>query len=143
MTQFDDRHFGQPQLARGSQTTVAGNDALAPIHQDGVGPAEFADACGDLGDLRWGMTAVANLNRGALDAFQVPLTALYSKDGKSNVWIVDETSQTVRLQPVRSDGLNDEYVRVIEGLKPGDRVVTAGANLLVAGQRIKLTDPAK
>ena len=57
MTQFDDRHFGQPQLARGSQTTVAGNDALAPIHQDGVGPAEFDNAGGEFRHLSIGMRA--------------------------------------------------------------------------------------
>lgn len=98
---------------------------------------------GELSDLRWGMTAIANLNRGAVEAFQVPLSALYSKDGKTNVWLVDEASQTVQLKAITADGLNDEFVRVIDGLKPGDRVVTAGANLLVPGQRVKLAGAAK
>ena len=57
MTQFDDWHFGQPQLSCSGQTTVAGNDSLAPIHQNGIGPAEFDNAGGEFRHLCIGMRA--------------------------------------------------------------------------------------
>lgn len=98
---------------------------------------------GELTDLHWGMTAVASLARESAMGLFVPLTALHSRDGQPHLWLIDPPSQTVRLQPIRTDGFVDERVRVVDGLKAGDRVVTAGANLLTDGQRIKLADAPK
>jgi membrane fusion protein, multidrug efflux system len=77
--------------------------------------------------------------------YMVPINALYSKDGKPNVWVVDAPSAganskegVVRLVPVATGGLTDDSVRITAGLKNGDKVVVAGANLLVAGQKVKL-----
>jgi hypothetical protein len=76
-------------------------------------------------------------------AYQVPLSALYSKDGKTNVWLVDVAGDNakigaVRLVSVKTAGFLDDSVRITEGLKKGDKVVVAGANLLVVGQKVKL-----
>ncbi len=57
VTEFDDWHLGEPGLAGSGQTAVAGNDAVAAIHQDRVGSAEFNDAGREFGDLRLGMRA--------------------------------------------------------------------------------------
>jgi membrane fusion protein, multidrug efflux system len=80
-----------------------------------------------------------------LPVYMVPINALYSKDGKPNVWVVDAPSAganskegVVRLVPVATGGLTDDSVRITAGLKNGDKVVVAGANLLVAGQKVKL-----
>jgi membrane fusion protein, multidrug efflux system len=74
--------------------------------------------------------------------FVVPLSALYSKDGNPKVWLVDSPAQakegTVRLVEVKTSGFTDNGARVVSGLKAGDKVVIAGANLLVAGQKVKL-----
>lgn len=79
----------------------------------------------------------------AAASYQVPLSALYSKDGKTNVWLVDAAASdpklgTVRLVSVKTAGFLDDSVRIAEGLKSGDKVVVAGANLLVVGQKVKL-----
>jgi membrane fusion protein, multidrug efflux system len=76
-------------------------------------------------------------------SYQVPLSALYSKDGKTNVWLFDAAASdpkigTVRLVSVKTAGFLDDSVRITEGIKSGDKVVVAGANLLVAGQKVKL-----
>jgi membrane fusion protein, multidrug efflux system len=77
--------------------------------------------------------------------FMVPINALYSKDGKPNVWLVDSSGASagnkegvVRLVPVATGGLTDDSVRITSGIKNGDKVVIAGANLLIAGQKVKL-----
>ena len=95
---------------------------------------------GDLAGVEWGMTAGANAVRTGAQGFVVPIDSLYSKDGQARVWLVDSSSQTVKSVPVKTDGLLDDAVRVVSGLKDGDRVVTAGANLLIDGQKIKLAD---
>ncbi len=75
--------------------------------------------------------------------FVLPLAALYAKDRQAQVWLVDPSTSTVRAVPVRTAGFLDESVRVVEGIKPGDVVVTAGANLLVPGQKVRPIEAAR
>ena len=93
--------------------------------------------------LPLGLTAVvrpapSGMAAGASANFNVPLSALYSKDGKPNVWVVDAASSTVRLVPIKTAGYTDDAVRVTSGIKAGDKVVTAGANMLIPGQKVKV-----
>jgi multidrug efflux pump subunit AcrA (membrane-fusion protein) len=46
----------------------------------------------------------------------------------------------VRLQPVKTGGLAGERVLIDTGLKPGDTVVVAGAQLLSAGERVRMIE---
>ncbi len=55
----------------------------------------------------------------------------------------DDDRPSVTPVKVRTDGLLDDTVRVVDGLAAGDRVVTAGANLLIPGQKIRLADDAR
>jgi RND family efflux transporter MFP subunit len=68
---------------------------------------------------------------------ELPLAALYSRDDKAHVWLV-EPAGTVRLVPVTTRGVAGERVLVDSGLNPGDVVVIAGANLIRAGQKVKV-----
>jgi len=74
----------------------------------------------------------------------VPLSALHSSTSDPKVWIVDETMLTVRAVSVQvaEDGLRDNGVmlRVSDagGVRLGQLVVTAGANLLREGQKVRL-----
>jgi len=81
------------------------------------------------------------------DDFLTPATALYSRDGKTYVWKVDERSATVKLVAVTVVGFSDQGVRLkasnpqdaLAGLSAGDRVVTAGVHFLREGQKIRWT----
>jgi len=86
--------------------------------------------------LALGMSAVVQAVREAQPAFEVPLSALYSLDGNPHVWRVGDGDR-VELVAVRTDGLLDDAVRIVDGLASGDRVVTAGTSLLVVGQRVR------
>ncbi|MEI7444478.1 MAG: efflux RND transporter periplasmic adaptor subunit [Burkholderiales bacterium] len=96
---------------------------------------------GDLDGVALGMTAVVQALRPAETAFVLPLSALQSTDGTPRVWRVDAQNVVTAVE-VRTGGLRDDGVRVLEGLKAGDRIVTAGANLLRAGQVIRVLDEA-
>ena len=71
---------------------------------------------------------------------RVPLTALYDVDGKSKVWVVDPKSSRVQLRPVTVAQAQRDSVLVSRGLRDGDLVVTAGTNLLHAGQKVRPVD---
>jgi multidrug efflux system membrane fusion protein len=68
---------------------------------------------------------------------ELPVAAIYSKGDTPKVWLVDGNG-TVRLQPVKAGGLSGTHVLIDSGLKPGDTVVIAGAQLLRAGERVRL-----
>ncbi|HEY0878512.1 MAG TPA: efflux RND transporter periplasmic adaptor subunit, partial [Zeimonas sp.] len=86
--------------------------------------------------LALGMSAVVRAVHESAPAFRLPLSALYSRDGTAHVWRVGEGDR-VELVEVRTDGLLDDAVRIVDGIEHGDRIVTAGANLLVVGQRVR------
>jgi RND family efflux transporter MFP subunit len=90
--------------------------------------------------LKLGMSATVRLDLGAAQVIVVPNTALYTRDNATRVWLVDRASETVRAVEIKLGESTNEGVTVASGLKTGDLVVTAGANLLQAGQKVRLID---
>lgn len=86
-----------------------------------------------------GMTA--NIEAAADSArrlVSVPLSALGKKDDQPIVWTVDRTAETVHARAVRIAGFTGDGVRIAEGLKPGDIVVSAGTQFMTEGLKVKL-----
>ena len=90
--------------------------------------------------LKLGMSATVRLDLAATQAIVVPNTALYTRDATPRVWVVDRASETVRAVDVKLGESTADGVAVTSGLKAGDIVVTAGANLLLPGQKVRLLD---
>lgn len=91
-------------------------------------------------EVELGMSARVVVTFAARDTrIELPVAALYSKGDTPGVWLVGNDG-TVRLQPVKTGGLAGARVLIDAGLKPGDTVVIAGAQLLRAGERVRLMD---
>ncbi len=91
-------------------------------------------------DVELGMSArVAAAVNGGPARIEVPVAALHSRDDKPQVFLV-ENGGTVRAQAVTTAGLAGERVVIASGLKPGDVVVAAGAQLLRPGQRVRVLE---
>lgn len=90
--------------------------------------------------LKLGMSANVRLDLGAAEAIVVPNTALYTRDNSTRVWLVDRATETVKAVEIKTGESTNDGVSVVSGLKPGDLVVTAGANLLQLGQKVRLLD---
>jgi multidrug efflux pump subunit AcrA (membrane-fusion protein) len=71
-------------------------------------------------------------------AIRLPLTAIYDKDGRPVVWIVDGKTSQVAQRPVKLGSAQNDSVLVTGGLEGGETVVTAGVHMLHAGQKVKL-----
>jgi RND family efflux transporter MFP subunit len=95
---------------------------------------------GDTADIALGMSATATARFIPMNRIQVPLTALHSREGQARVWIVDPATGKVRSQPIETGMILDDAVVVDKGLLGGETIVTAGANLLREGQRVKLAN---
>lgn len=69
---------------------------------------------------------------------EAPLSALAERDGKTVVWIVDPKSKTVSPREVIAAGFSGDGVRIVQGLEPGELVVTAGAQFMTPGKNVLL-----
>ncbi len=90
--------------------------------------------------LQLGMSATVQLELGAAQVIVVPNSALYTRDNTNHVWLVDRATESVRSVAVKLGESTQDGVTIASGLKPGDLVVTAGANLLMAGQKVRLLE---
>jgi RND family efflux transporter MFP subunit len=89
-------------------------------------------------ELRLGSTITASTTFDPVGSIEVPASALTSADGNPAVWVVDPATMAVALRPVTVDRFTPAAVVVLEGLAPGDVVVTAGVQALRPGQTVRL-----
>jgi multidrug efflux pump subunit AcrA (membrane-fusion protein) len=69
----------------------------------------------------------------------IPETAVFSPDGsKTCVWIIDEQSKTVGKREVKTGELLDTGITILDGIKPGEWIATAGAHYLKEGQPVSI-----
>lgn len=90
--------------------------------------------------LKIGMSATVRLEFGAGQAIVVPNSSLYTRDDSTRVWLVDRAGETVKSVVVKVGQSTNDGVTITAGLNPGDLVVTAGANLLLPGQKVRLLE---
>ena len=86
-----------------------------------------------------GMTAtVVAKADDAVPAFVLPLAALATQEGKSVVWLVDRSNQTVHPRAVTVAGVSLDGVRVSDGIAAGDLVVSAGTQFMRSDMKIRV-----
>ncbi len=91
-------------------------------------------------DVKLGMTALVQFSSTTPVAqVRLPLTALHHEKNATSVWIVDKG--VVRLVPVQVIGVSGNELILGSGVAPGQTVVTAGVNLLKAGQKVTILPP--
>lgn len=93
--------------------------------------------------LPLGMTATVRFPSAAPGATQllVPLAAIFQKGSQPAVWTVGADG-TVKLQAVTVAAFTDRGAVVTGGLAGGEQIVAAGANLLTAGEKVRIATPA-
>lgn len=89
--------------------------------------------------MRLGANVVGSVTLDQGQTVTVPGSALFQKDGKPAVWIVEKDS-TVQLKPITVQRYQGDAVVVGDGLAQGDVVVTAGVQKLLPGQKVALMD---
>ncbi len=89
-------------------------------------------------DLRLGMTARVLLSSKAAGTTpQVPVTAVFRQGEKPAVWVIDQAAMTVKAKPVILGDYRGNEV-AIQGIMPGQMVVTAGVQMLREGQKVSV-----
>ncbi len=73
----------------------------------------------------------------------IPLSCIYldPKTKETVVWKVNTQQSIVNKVPIKTGELTgDKSIIVLSGLQPGDRIVSAGVNMLEEGEKIKIID---
>ena len=99
---------------------------------------------GNPAEIAPGMNTMVSLDCNAESGGRcsIPSSALFSKDGRSLVWILGSgntvSAREVRIESLRSDG---EAV-ISDGLEPGDIIVTSGVHKIAEGEKVKILPKA-
>jgi membrane fusion protein, multidrug efflux system len=94
-------------------------------------------------EMRLGATVTGSVSMLNEKLIQIPSSALFEKDGKPAVWVVDPTNNSVHLQTISVERHESNMAVVSDGLKHGDIVVTAGVRKILPGQKVRLMDVAQ
>ncbi|HEY5795833.1 MAG TPA: efflux RND transporter periplasmic adaptor subunit [Bosea sp. (in: a-proteobacteria)] len=89
--------------------------------------------------FRLGTAVSGSIRGGEASGIAIPATALAKSGQDTGVWIVDPNALTVSLRKLELLSRDPATAIVGKGLALGDIVVTAGANLLKEGQRVRLS----
>ena len=76
---------------------------------------------------------------GDWQGFMIPIAAVLPEaDDEFSVFVFDRGTSTVKKSRVRTGGLGDNNVAVLEGIEEGDIIATAGVAFLDDGQEVTL-----
>ena len=72
----------------------------------------------------------------------VPKEAILTKNGRTSVYVYDESTETVQEKQVTIGLMNDAEAEIAEGLSEGELVVTSGQDRLQNDMRVKVKETA-
>lgn len=141
-----------PSVGPGANEAVKPSEAVVTEVGTRAGSGNAFPVRADLVDtppgLRPGMTAEVAFSLPRVDAdtlgidgFLVPFSAVrVEQDEQFSAFVFDEAASTVHVKPIRTGGVRDNDVAVLDGLDDGDIIATAGVSFLRDGQTVRLLD---
>lgn len=87
--------------------------------------------------FRLGSTVTVKPGSAVASNLRVPASAVLAQDGANFVWVVDQPADIVSLHKVDL-AVDRAGARIIGGLDPGARIVTAGVHSLKQGQKVRI-----
>lgn len=90
--------------------------------------------------FRLGTAVSVTLSTAIAARTKLPINALQEVDGKTRIWVIDQQNQTVNPREVQVVSRSDDTFVLSNGVKPGERIVSAGVNSLKPGQKVKVDE---
>ncbi|HEX8556258.1 MAG TPA: efflux RND transporter periplasmic adaptor subunit, partial [Sphingomonas sp.] len=132
MAGVDEFYLGRVQTGQQARVTVAGKDHAAritkiyPQVQNGQFQVDLQFRGNEPADLQRGQTLQARLTLGdPTPARLLPNGAFYTETGGNYVFVVAPDGGSAVKRPVRLGRRSPEMIEVLEGLDPGERVITS------------------
>jgi RND family efflux transporter MFP subunit len=111
-------------------------DATTGSYRVKVGLNEWPEA------MRLGATVFGQARMLGSTGIELPATALTMLDNNPAVWVLDPKSLQVSLRTVELQRHASSSIIVLQGIEPGELVVTAGVHALRPGQKVRLLGAA-
>ena len=104
-------------------------------------PADFKILPGMAGKAKGDRAATAEVAMEAgMVGFEIPITATFSDQAKQTfVWVVNPSNNQVSKRAVEIINLTENGA-MVTGLESGEVIATAGANMLVEGQQVRILE---
>jgi HlyD family secretion protein len=132
MAGVDEFYLGRVQLNQratvewGGKTFAAKVTKIYPQVQNGQFQIDLQFVNGEPGDLQRGQTLQARLTLGdPAPARIIANGAFYNETGGNFVFVVSPDGKSATKRPVRLGRRNATSIEVLEGLDPGERVITS------------------
>lgn len=127
-------------LSNPAITTLGAVREIAPMADAATRTFQVKVSLGNAPEeMRFGASVAGRVEVAGAPVVLLPGSALFDKDGKPAVWVVDASS-AVELRPVGIARYETDRVVVIDGLAKGDRVVTAGVNRLREHEKVRIVE---
>ncbi len=112
-----------------------------PEVKDGKFKVEFVFTEKTPEKIRSGQTCYLSLQLGQpVDAIVIPKGTFYSATGGKWIFVVDASGKKAHRRNIRLGRQNPEYYEVLEGLEPGERVITNGYESYGDAKILRLKD---
>lgn len=112
-----------------------------PEVRDGKFKVEFVFTGNRPDNIRSGQTCYLSLQLGQpVDAVVIPKGSFYSATGGKWIFVVDASGKKAYRRNIRLGRQNPEYYEVLEGLEPGERVITNGYESYGEATVLKIKD---
>lgn len=114
--------------------------AISPVINDqsrnGMVYVELKDAY--VAGLKPGMYLRGEFDQGEQEATVIPQTAVIERDGFTYAFTLDEKTSQVQRIKLSVNNAQGEFIQVLDGLKPGQKVVKSGVAFLAHGDLVKV-----
>lgn len=126
----------------GSEVRTGRVTRVGAKSNDSTGAFEVEVEIESPGDLRSGMVAEVEIAAAATAAVQaamlVPTLALLDARADQGVVFVVDAQNVAHRRPVRTAGVTQDGVLIVEGLAAGDRVIASGAAYVRDGETVRI-----
>ncbi len=144
--------LGRVQVGNAAEIEVRGRESrtgrvtqISPKMAAGMGAFEIEARFDNGADLRSGEVAEVVIFTGAPAAdaaaqavlFIPAISLIDARADQAMIYVVDNAG-VARRRAIRTEGVTDQGVAVVEGLKEGERVITRGASMVRDGDRVNV-----
>ena len=144
--QVDEFYLGRVRENQVATAEVGGRqyrmrvDKIYPQVRNGAFEIDLLFVGGEPRDLQRGQTVQIRLTLGdPAPALLIPNGAFYNETGGNWVFVVSPDGSSAVKRQVRLGRRNSEYIEVLEGLQPGERVITSPYTGFAERDRLDLT----
>lgn len=148
VAQVDEFYLGRIQIGQDALLTIDGQDYKARVQKiypqvtDGTFKTDITFVGKAPTDVHTGQAVDVKLEMGgAQKAMLLPLGSFYQDTGGAWAFVLDHNGHTATKRPIKLGRRNPSYIEVVDGLKPGDRVIISSYEAYKTVDRVKIKTP--